>query len=285
MSNKISPVVNQDKIQVDIYFDEEFGKLEPEEYRAVSGARQELCECDGCTGLPCRKKSGQNFVPHIKEVKGWVYRVHVSYGYCDYYEAERKQRALARKIRDARIPLQYVGKTLEDYTVDRNNEIAVAYAKNALQSGRGAFLFGERGAGKTFLAAIIAQEYVKAGKSVVFVKVPTLLDDLRATYNGWSEIREQDLLREVYEADLLVLDDFGMEKPTRFAGTTLCKIIDRRYDDMKATLITSNYSLEKVQSELDNATDGKNYNGSRIADRCLEMCMPILLKGSSRRGQ
>ena len=167
-------------------------------------------------------------------------------------------------------------------SVDNSNRNAVTFAKQALNSNVGAYFFGECGTGKTFLAALIAQEFLQDGKSVIFIKVPSLLDDIKATFDGKG--RELDLLDELRTANLVVLDDFGMEKPTQWAGSTLCKVLDMRYDNPTGrTIITSNLSPKELAEHLNNASDGANLNGSRIADRLREICKPILLKGTSRR--
>lgn len=238
----------------------------------------EAAICEGCTG-DCLKASNRRYFPEIRVEFG---EENVSYRSCKYGIQRRRQHELERKFRSSRIPPRYIGKTFDDYKVDASNRNAVTFAKQALTSKIGAYLFGECGTGKTFLAALIAQEFLKDGKSVVFVKVPSLLDDIKATFNGQG--RELELLDELRTANLVVLDDFGMEAPTQWAGATLCKVIDMRYDNpVGKTIITSNLSLEELARHLNQAKDGNNLNGSRIADRCREICKPILLKGTTRR--
>lgn len=193
-----------------------------------------------------------------------------------------RQRDLAQKFRSSRIPDRYSGKTLEDYKVDASNRNAVEYAKQALNAKVGAYFYGECGTGKTFLASIIAQDFLRNGRTVLFTKVPNLLDDIKATFNGQG--RELEMLDELKAATLVVLDDFGMEKSTQWAGATLCKVLDMRYDNPTGrTIVTSNLSPKELAERLNNASDGTNLNGSRIADRLREICKPILLKGTSRR--
>lgn len=261
---------------------EKYGTLADYQIIDIVKAEKELAECEKCGGLPCHKTSNQNWQSHIMTDE--KYGVYIGKSPCRHYESYLQQRRLEKTLANSRIPPRYLGKTFADYEVDSNNEPAVQYAKKkCLQLHKGAFFYGERGTGKTFLAAIIAQEFIKAGSTVVFIKVPQLLDEFYSVYRKESDTNEQDLLKTLYSVDLLILDDFGMEKATKFAGTTLCKIIDARYDADAMTIITSNYPLERIQSELDNATDGKSYNGSRIVDRCREICKPILFKGNSRR--
>lgn len=232
--------------------------------------QSELAFCQGCTGT-CPKTSGRYMVPKITdggdEVVDW----------CKFANQVRAE----QRIRSSKIPDRYVGKTFGDYVTDNFNRTAVDFAKNVLKTRRGGYFYGECGTGKTFLASIVAQEFLRDGQSVVFVKVPNLLDDIRATFNGQG--RELQILDELKAATLVVLDDFGMEKPSQWAGATLCKVLDMRYDTRSTTLITSNLSPRELANRLDNAPDGQNFNGSRIFDRLSEICKPILLKGTSRR--
>lgn len=261
---------------------EKYGTLADYQIVDIVKAEKELAECEKCSGLPCHKSSNQTWQPHIMTDE--KYGVYISNAHCRHYESYLQQRRLEKTLASSRIPPRYLGKTFADYEVDADNESAVKYAKKkCLQLHKGTFFYGERGTGKTFLASIIAQEFIKAGLTVIFIKVPQLLDEFYSVYRKESDTNEKELLQTLYSADLLILDDFGMEKATKFAGTTLCKIIDARYDNNAMTIITSNYPLDRIQNELDNATDGKSYNGSRIADRCSEICKPILFKGNSRR--
>lgn len=234
----------------------------------------ECAECSGCTG-DCLKASNRWYYPKIsiEDGKEVVRQIRCNFA---------KQRDIARKFRSSRIPDRYVGKTFEDYRVDANNHEAVTFAQQALNLKHGAYFYGECGTGKTFLASIVAQEFLREGKSVLFVKVPGLLDDIKATFNGQG--RELELLDELRAATLVVLDDFGMEKPTQWAGATLCKVLDMRYDNpIGRTLVTSNLSPSELSQHLNNAVDGSNLNGSRIFDRLKEICKPFILKGVSRR--
>lgn len=253
---------------------QKYGALSDADIAEISSAECELNACQDCTGN-CMKAKRHYQVPVISVASG---RATITIAPCK--NAELRQ---AQRLKSSHIPARYIGSTFADYTADSNNREAVTWARQAVSTGKGAFLHGERGVGKTFLASIVAQEFLKAGKATVFIKVPALLSDIRDTYNGKSRYTEAELLSEACNTPVLILDDIGMEKATKFAGATLCRIIDARYDKQLTTILTSNYTLEGMRRELDNATDGANYNGSRIADRLSEMCAVIHIKGSSRR--
>ena len=257
----------------------QYGVTSDKDVATIFYTENSINRCERCNGQICTVKP-QNLLPAIEVIKGVV---KISYTPCKFAVRDRQEK-LEEKLKHAKIPTGYIGKTFDDYNVDALNKEAVAYAKRALKTGRGAFLHGEFGCGKTLLAAIIAQEFLNAGKTVAFLKVPTLLTDIRDTYNNKSPRSEAEVLKAAFTVDLLILDDFGMEKPTLFVGSTLCSIIDARYDQPNTTtIITSNLTLEEIAKQLDHAVDGENKNGSRILDRCMQICKPILLKGKSRR--
>ena len=270
----------------------EYGLETPNPYdvRKVLQIERERAQCKGCKGLPCQKTAyDKGAYPAVTVYGDSVYTQYVTCGY-QLAELKRKKEQREREkakerqeasLKSARIPKRYLGKTLADYKMDKDNKDAIYYAQHSLELECGAYLFGECGCGKTFLAAIIAQMWLAADKSVIFIKVPALLDDLRATFNG--EGKESAIYESMSRADLLILDDLGMEKPSRFAGTTLCKIIDDRYDNDAATIVTSNNALSVVEYDLNHAHDGENLNGSRIVDRLKQFCRPIKIKGGSRR--
>lgn len=254
--------------------------------RKIAAAEAEMAECAKCTGYPCRKSCSVGYKLIINTD---TQKVTIQAKECPIYEQHNRQRELERKFSLAKIPVRYAGKMLEDYAVDEDNRNAVEFAKSVLVEGfSGAYFYGEVGTGKTFLAAIIAQDFLRAGKTVLFAKVADLLTSFYEIYRGNDKTSEQNLLRELYEVDLLVLDDFGLEKSTQYLGTTLCKILDARYNRTGiTTLITSNYTLKDIRSRLNAPSDADNetpcLNGSRIYDRLIEICKPINFKGESRR--
>ena len=261
--------------------------LTDDEVLKIDAATSERRECEKCKGYPCHKTDNRGFIPVIQVDSRWG--LAVALAVCKPYEERQQQVTLDQKFLHSGIPTRYLGKTYADYDVDDLNRSAVEFAKKVLpEKNSGAYLYGDVGTGKTFLAALVAQEFIKAGKSVLFTNVADLLMEFYAIYRGTSKADEQELFNALYTADLVVLDDFGIEKPTLFVGTTLCEILDARYNRSDVTtLITSNYSLREIKQRLNDPRDGKDddlcLNGSRVYDRCIEICKPIFFKGESRR--
>ena len=90
-------------------------------------------------------------------------------------------------------------------------------------------------------------------------------------------VREKDdYLKSFRICDLLILDDFGMERRTDYAREQIFGIIDGRYLAKKPTIITTNLSLQELKDPCD-------ITEKRIFDRILEMSIPVCFDGESLR--
>ncbi len=111
-------------------------------------------------------------------------------------------------------------------------------------------LLGGYGCGKTHLAAAIANRCLQAGRAVLFVVVPDLLDHLRATYSPSSAVSYDERFQEVRNAPLLVLDDLGTQNTTPWAGEKLYQILNHRYNARLPTIVTSNQRLDEIDLRM-----------------------------------
>lgn len=248
----------------------------PSQKGKADTAEEERNLCKDCTGVPCLKPYRKYKIP---TVLGEGDEIRIAYSWCKYKPRKTPYRR-------ALIPNKYVGKTFDDYQVMPENKVAVEGARWFVtkQPTRGLYLFGEVGTGKTFLAALIAQEYVGKGKSVIFGDVPSLLADLKATFGkGGTE----DLLDRYCKCDLLILDDIGAGKVTDWNVGILYQIVNARYNADKLTVATSNCDLKGLEDVL---TVRDSYGriidaltGKRIVSRLKGMTYPLLLEGNDRR--
>lgn len=126
--------------------------------------------------------------------------------------------------------------------------------------GLGLMLTGPVGAGKTFLAASIANALMEHEKQVLFLVVPDLLDQLRATFK--SDESELDLLDNAREVPILILDDLGAHNYTDWTRNRIYSIINYRLNEQLPTVITTNLSLEEMEEHL----------GLRTTSRLIQAC-------------
>lgn len=140
------------------------------------------------------------------------------------------------------------------------------------QSDTGLLLYGGLGSGKTYLAACIANKLLEEGRRITMTNLTSLIAHLGADYGNDREY----WIDRVTGADLLVLDDFGVERTTEYSLEQSYEIINARYKTGRPMLITTNLTLQEMQSET-------NLGKRRIYDRVVEKCIPLLVQGDSRR--
>ncbi len=140
----------------------------------------------------------------------------------------------------------------------------------------GLLFWGQPGNGKTFAAACIANALIEIpgmdSPSVKMTTFGTILNKLPAM----SAQDKEWYLNGFQTCDLLILDDFGMERRTDYAREQVFNIIDGRYLAQKPLIVTTNLSLDELQHPVD-------MGEKRIYDRLLELCVPICFNGESLR--
>ena len=109
---------------------------------------------------------------------------------------------------------------------------------------------GPSGAGKTHVAAAIANRCLERGQPALFVVVPDLLDHLRASYKPDSDMGYDALLEQVRAAPVLILDDLGTQSGTAWAQEKLFQILNHRYNAQLPTVVTTNLSLDRIDERL-----------------------------------
>lgn len=132
----------------------------------------------------------------------------------------------------------------------------------------GLIMSGPVGTGKTYAAACIANALIDRGVPVLMTNFPTILST--------SKFEMNELLRQAMEYDLIIVDDLGVERDTEYSSETVYQFIDARYRSGKPMIVTTNLSLKDLRVQ-----DGLRYK--RIYDRILEMCVPMVFTGESRR--
>lgn len=153
------------------------------------------------------------------------------------------------------------------------------------------FICGSVGSGKTIYAAALLMEAFKQDytnaltldhhdvplfPTRMFITVPELLMKIRGAFNkpkhstiqdtnevSWSE---EDIIDQYSNIEMLVLDDLGAEKQSEWALQTLYLIINKRYENLRPTIITSNMSLDELGDALGN---------DRIPSRIYAMCEQV----------
>jgi DNA replication protein DnaC len=152
-----------------------------------------------------------------------------------------------------------------------------------LAEGKGMWLMGNTGTGKTTLGMLVAKSALAAGKTAAVYFTPKLLTQIRQTYQATeSEDAYDAFFRRLTSVDLLYIDDLGSERHTDWVVEQLYALINERYENQRSVLVTSNAGedVEAGRRELESQI------GARTVSRLIEICDdPLPLFGRDRREQ
>jgi DNA replication protein DnaC len=210
---------------------------------------------------------------------------------------EREERRLAA----AHIPSRYRDCSLDAYEIyhgaHRSLSEALLKARHFVDAypvetgGKGLLFTGSIGVGKTHLAVGVLQRLVRErGVRGLFCDYRELLKSIQNSYNPQVNTTELELLQPVFNAEVLVIDDLGAQKPNEWVWDTVALILNSRYNDKLTTIITTNYPFGEAGSGA--KTDAERAArepslGDRIGDRMLsrlsEMCIRIEVQGKDFR--
>jgi DNA replication protein DnaC len=141
-----------------------------------------------------------------------------------------------------------------------------------LDAGRGLWIQGDVGTGKTTLAMLISKAALEAGRTVAIYSLPRLLNLLRGSME--SEGGLLDFIDRLTAVDLLHIDDLGAENHTEWVLEQLYSIVNARYEGERSIVATTNLMPDQLDERL----------GPRTVSRLVEICgEPHPLFGPDRR--
>lgn len=188
-------------------------------------------------------------------------------------------------IEKVKIPRRYEDCHFQSYKVmNPSQDLAFIYASKLAMEypavERGLLLMGTCGIGKTHLAVSILKALTERGFSCLFYEFGSLLKQIQDSYNPNTQSSELKILANVFDAQVLVLDEIGASKPTDWVRDTMAHIINTRYNDKKLTIFTTNY-LDERKSDKDESLEDRV--GVRLRSRLYEMCKTIKIDGNDYR--
>lgn len=205
-------------------------------------------------------------------------------------EKELRKQYIERKIGESGIRKRFLSRTFENFNrTSRNQEAytqAFEYAQHFdryAKEGAGIYFEGTCGTGKTHLAAAIALSLLGKGVPVICKTSIDLLGDMKQAFDENSRSNTAEILRAYKQADLLVIDDLGKEQPTEWSIQTLYNILNDRYEDMRPTIITTNYSQRDLIGRY--SLGGDSSTATAIISRLRECSKVITMAWEDQREQ
>jgi DNA replication protein DnaC len=133
------------------------------------------------------------------------------------------------------------------------------YVRNVserIDGGQGIWFTGDVGTGKTTLAMLVSKAALEAGHTVAIYSLPRLLATLRETFSEDSRYSLNEFIDRLSSVDLLHIDDVGAEQTSDWVLEQLYTIVNTRYEDGRALVLTTNL-IAKTESPVLNEETGK----------------------------
>lgn len=144
-------------------------------------------------------------------------------------------------------------------------------ARRQVTTGPSLLMAGVVGAGKTHQAYGAVRELVRNGVGVRWRA--TTAADLYAELRPRQGVDSERELAIVSRCPLLILDDLGAARATEWVEEITYRLINRRYNLMLPTLITTNLAIRDLRS----------YLGDRVASRLAQMTTRVEFEPVDRR--
>lgn len=173
-----------------------------------------------------------------------------------------------RKEREYQKRLQVLPLKFRDIECDKKELVSQGIEQSL-------FITGASGVGKTVLMAGVVKELLKdRKKNIEWISYPGFIMELQSMFRKEGENTPFEMAEGVATyPGTLCIDDIGAEKMTAFVQQITYYIINYREQEMLHTLITSNFSLQQIDEQID----------IRVSSRIAGMCKVIKLTGKDRR--
>lgn len=241
-------------------------------------------KCQGCLGLAYCKQPVKGHRPTLeprhKQLK-------VSYAPCQY---ELNQKHLSN-IKSFHMPVDILNANFEKFIMDP--ERAEVYEKALMfiheytttKKGRGLYLYGPFGTGKTYMLSAIANILSQRGIICGLVYFPELIAEIKSGFNNENS-SAYDKIEQLKTIEVLMLDDIGSESMTSWMrDEVLGRILNYRMHQGLPTFFTSNLDYNELQHHYSYTQKGEveQIKGARVLERIKALSTPVQVSGTNYR--
>lgn len=149
------------------------------------------------------------------------------------------------------------------------------FIKNFNSDYHNLFFYGTVGTGKSFLSCCVAKELMDQGCSVIYFGATGLFDLLsNAAFHTKNRDERQNAYADLYQCDLLIIDDLGTELTNQFTSSQLFSLLNERHLGKKSTLISTNFTLAQLRDRYSDRIFSRitsNFDVCRLAGEDIRM--------------
>jgi len=164
-----------------------------------------------------------------------------------------------------------------DYAIDRGlekNQVHRRAALDFVKEHKDVFISGSTGTGKSYLATALGYQACQSGYKVMYVNTAKLMGQLKLAKAKGTILAE---LKRIERADLLILDDFGLQPFDAQSRASLLDIIEDRHQK-RSTVVTSQIPVKEWYDII-----GEKTIADAILDRIVHHSLRVELYGESLR--
>lgn len=253
----------------------------------TSNLEESALEYDNCVSckslLNCKNKiCGYAYLP---KVNGKM--LTFDYKACKKREKLNKERNYQKNVYLYELPEDIKNAKISDiYTKYTERYKVINYLQDFIKNfekgnGKGLYLHGNFGCGKSYLVAATFNELAKRGVKSAIIFWPEFLRDLKTSFQ--TDFKEK--FDKIKKAPLLLIDDIGAENTTSWGrDEILCPILQFRMEEHLPTFFTSNLNLPELELHLSVNKDNVNeLKAKRLIERIKQLTVDLEMLSDNLR--
>ncbi len=125
--------------------------------------------------------------------------------------------------------------------------VASEFAESFDKTHKNLLLTGNAGTGKTYISSCVANRALERGKTVYYQTAYKFFELFeKDKFSKTDDDESSEIIKYIYDVDLLIIDDLGTEFVTQFTSATFFDVINSRIISGKSTIVSTNLDFEGI---------------------------------------